>query len=317
MSVRYIGSKAKVSGLIADLTGPPPPDAGVFVDGFSGTGVVAGAAADLGWPVRINDHLTSSTITSGARLIARSDVPFAAFGGYEAALTELSGVPPVPGFITREYSPVSTQHTGTERRYFTEANASRIDSMRARITAWRDDGTIGMTEERLLIADLLAAANRVANIAGTYGCFLREWSSTGVRDLELRPRSLRSRPVEMDLHVGDVARIPIRPEDVAYFDPPYTKRQYAAYYHILETIAVGDEPIVGGVTGLRPWRHLASDFCYRKRALAAVTSLVRDCAAGRVLLSYSSEGHIAQNELEDALAPLGELTVHSLGDIGR
>ncbi|MGI5393650.1 MULTISPECIES: DNA adenine methylase [Streptomyces] len=317
MSVRYIGSKARVSGLIADLTGPPPSDAGVFVDGFSGTGAVASAVADLGWPVRINDHLTSSAITSAARLISRSAVPFASFGGYENALAELSGVEPVLGFIAREYSPVSAQHAEVERRYFTEANASRIDAMRARITTWHEDGTISATEERLLIADLLAAANRVANIAGTYGCFLRDWSSTGLRELELQPRTLRSRPVEMDVHVGDVTQIPVRPEDVVYFDPPYTKRQYAAYYHILETIALGDEPEVGGVTGLRPWRHLASDFCYRKRALTALTSLVRNCTAGRVLLSYSSEGHVSQDELEAALAPLGKLTVHSLGEIGR
>ncbi|PJN22392.1 DNA adenine methylase [Kitasatospora sp. CB02891] len=316
MSVRYIGSKARVAGLIADLTGPPS-GAGAFVDGFSGTGVVASAVADRGWSVRINDHLTSSVVTSAARLIARSDVPFTSLGGYEAALTRLDAVEPLPGFITREYSPASAQHAGVERRYFTEANASRIDAMRTQIATWRTDGTISMSEERLLIADLLAAANRVANIAGTYGCFLRHWSSTGVRELELRPRELRRRAVTADLRVGDVTQLSIHSEDVAYFDPPYTKRQYAAYYHILETIAVGDEPEVGGVTGLRPWKHLASDFCYRKRALEALTSLVRGCAAGRVLLSYSSEGHVAQKELETALGSLGELTVHSLGSIGR
>ena len=41
--------------------------------------------------------------------------------------------------------------------------------------------------------------------------------------------------------------------DTVYLDPPYTKRQYAAYYHVLETLAYGDEPEVSGVTGLRPW----------------------------------------------------------------
>ncbi|CAM5729436.1 site-specific DNA-methyltransferase (adenine-specific) OS=Streptomyces fumanus OX=67302 GN=GCM10018772_51060 PE=3 SV=1 [Streptomyces fumanus] len=316
MSVRYIGSKARVSGLIAELAGFPS-GAGVFVDGFSGTGVVAEAAANMGWPVRINDHLTSSTIVAAARLIASSEVLFAELGGYEAALEALSALHPVVGFITREYSPLSAEHAGVERRYFTKANASRIDAMRAQITAWRKEGVISAVEERLLIADLLAAANRVANIAGTYGCFLRHWSSTGMRDLELRPRELRSQTVEVDVYVGDVTEVPVGPEDVVYFDPPYTKRQYAAYYHILETIAVGDEPEVGGVTGLRPWKHLASDFCYRKRALGALVSLMRDCAAGRVLLSYSSEGHVAQDELIAALAPLGELTVHSLGDIPR
>ena len=40
--------------------------------------------------------------------------------------------------------------------------------------------------------------------------------------------------------------------DTVYLDPPYTKRQYAAYYHILETISLGDEPIVEGICGIRP-----------------------------------------------------------------
>ena len=39
--------------------------------------------------------------------------------------------------------------------------------------------------------------------------------------------------------VGDVLDVQYEDGDVAYFDPPYTKRQYAAYYHILETIAAG------------------------------------------------------------------------------
>ena len=34
--------------------------------------------------------------------------------------------------------------------------------------------------------------------------------------------------------------------DAVYADPPYTKRQYAAYYHILETIAAGDRPLISG-----------------------------------------------------------------------
>ncbi|GAA4138049.1 DNA adenine methylase [Streptomyces tunisiensis] len=316
MSVRYIGSKARVSGLIADLAGSPS-GTGVFVDGFCGTGVVAEAAADQGWSVRLNDHLTSSAITSAARMVAYSDVPFTELGGYESALRQLNELPPVAGFITAQYSPASVGHAGLERRYFTEANASRIDAIRAQITAWRVNGAVGQLEEWLLIADLLAAANRVANIAGTYGCFLREWSSTGLRTLELQPRTLRTRPVGMDVHIGDVAHVPAASEDVVYFDPPYTKRQYAAYYHILETIAADDRPKVDGVTGLRPWRHLASDFCYRKRALGALTSLVRNCPADRVLLSYSSEGHVAREDLEAALRNLGELVVHSLGDIGR
>ena len=61
--------------------------------------------------------------------------------------------------------------------------------------------------------------------------------------------------------------MPIAESDVVT-RPADTKRQYAAYYHILETIAHGDEPVVEGITGLRPWKSKASDFCYKRRALA-------------------------------------------------
>ena len=102
-----------------------------------------------------------------------------------------------------------------------------------------------------------------------------------------------------------------------YLDPPYTKRQYAAYYHILETLVAGDEPTVDGVTGLRPWRDRASDFCYKRKALSAMVELVRTMRAGRVLISYSDEGHIALGDLTSALRRLGEVTVHNLGHIRR
>ena len=105
--------------------------------------------------------------------------------------------------------------------------------------------------------------------------------------------------------------------DVAYFDPPYTKRQYAAYYHLLETIAVGDSPDVVGVTGLRPWQSLASDFCYKTKALKAISTLVAATPARRILLSYSSEGHVTLDALREALSAHGEVKVHDLGAIGR
>jgi adenine-specific DNA-methyltransferase len=316
VAIRYIGSKARVAEEIIDVVGSPSSQGG-FVDAFCGTGVVAAAAADRGWAIRINDHLLSATVITAARLTAVGDVPFEALGGYVRAAESLNVLDPIVGFITREYSPASRVHAGLERRYFTERNAGRIDAMRWQIRQWQLDGAVSGAEERLLLADLLAAANRVANIAGTYGCFLRHWSSTATRDVQLAPRVLRVEPVELEVHVGDVTGVPSKPHDVVYYDPPYTKRQYAAYYHILETIVAGDAPTIGGVTGLRPWQHLASDFCYRVRALGAIIDLIRGCPASRVLLSYSSQGHVPQEALEGALADLGELQVHRLGEIGR
>lgn len=102
-----------------------------------------------------------------------------------------------------------------------------------------------------------------------------------------------------------------------YLDPPYTKRQYASYYHILETVALGDEPEVEGVAGLRPWKGLASDFCYKSRALKTLSRLVHTLKAQKVLLSYSSEGHICMQDMKAELSKIGKPTMHPLGAIGR
>jgi adenine-specific DNA-methyltransferase len=311
--VRYIGSKVRVVDEILEVVGPPGPDDGAFVDAFCGTGVVGARAADLGWPVRFNDSLRSAVAVSVARLVSAADVPFANLDGYAGAIDRLNRAAPVEGFFWREYSPAGP----TSRRYFTVENAARIDAVRTLLKGWRSTGLIGRDEHELLIADLISAAARVANIAGTYGCFLNGWTAAAKRRFTMQSRELHPGDARHEAHCGDVVDTPMAVNDVVYFDPPYTKRQYAAYYHINETLACEDEPDVVGKTGLRPWREKASDYCYKSRALDALSSLVANTPASRVFLSYGSEGHVALEDLREALRPLGDVAVHELGPIGR
>jgi adenine-specific DNA-methyltransferase len=317
MGFRYIGSKARVAGAISALLGSPKEDYGVFVDVFCGTGVVAEHAARLGWSVRVNDHLRSAVTVAVARLCAAGDVPFSALGSYREVVDTLNRLPGREGFIWREYSPASADVCGVERRYFTQANAAKIDAIRQQISEWSEEGMATHTEERLLVADLLSAVSRVANIAGTYGCFLSMWTPGALGSLVVRPRTLFPHPVDVEVFNTSAEDVLIGENDVAYLDPPYTKRQYAAYYHILETIAIGDTPSVGGITGLRPWKDKASDFCYRVRALLAIHKLVSHIKARRVLLSYNSQGHVRLDALKVALSGLGDLKVHELAKVGR
>lgn len=311
--IRYIGSKARVVEEIAAILGEPADGDGAFVDGFCGTGVVAEAAAGLGWPIRLNDHLLSSVALAAARLFSPGDVPFTELGGYVAALGSLDSARPANGFFWQEYSPASPQG----RMYFTEENAQRIDGARKLISDWKVRGLLRRDEYALLIADLITAAARVANIAGTYGCFLAYWTDMAKRPLRFEARRLRDTPVEHQVFSRDVVDVPIAESDVAYFDPPYTKRQYAAYYHINETLAHGDEPELIGKTGLRPWRDKASDYCYKVRALDALKDLIASTPARRILLSYSSQGHVLLDDLARGIEPLGDLQIHELGAIGR
>lgn len=315
MTFRYIGSKSRLVNQIMACVGPKTD--GFFVDAFCGTGAVAEAAALAGWPVRVNDNLHSAVISTTARLVSTNQAKFKKLGGYAKAIEKLNACNSVDGFIWRAYSPASLHFCGYERRYFTEENAARIDAMRECIREWSEDGSINETEEQLLIADLFSALNRVANIAGTFGCFLAKWMNQAMEPIAMRPRELKALSVTVEASVGDVFDVVADRTDVVYLDPPYTKRQYASYYHILETVALGDEPEVEGVAGLRPWKDRASDFCYKTRALSTLSRLIKHLHSERILLSYSSEGHVAIEDLKLELAKIGASQMHPLGQIGR
>jgi adenine-specific DNA methylase len=85
---------------------------------------------------------------------------------------------------------------------------------------------------------------------------------------------------------------------VVYADPPYTRDHYSRFYHVLETLALGDEPQIamsnlgGGAFLSRGFYRLdrhQSDFCIVSKAPDAFSVLFREVAKLRVplVLSYS------------------------------
>ena len=93
---------------------------------------------------------------------------------------------------------------------------------------------------------------------------------------------------------------------IIYADPPYTKRQYSAYYHILETIARNDRPEIGGKTGLRNWKEHSSRYCYRRSAGKALEELLERARCQYFFLSYNSDGQIPHEEIRSIMARFGE-----------
>jgi adenine-specific DNA-methyltransferase len=319
MTFRYIGSKARLTQPLSAAIRPFLQAGGCFVDAFAGTGSVASAAADEGWPVWVNDALNSATIMSHARLLSASETEFKRLGGYEAAVEDLNGLAPTKGYFHATYSPASSRSEagGIARMYLSEPNACRLDAIRDRISNWRLAGMIDQNEEALLLGDLIGAVNRVANIAGTYGCFMSRWQPNALRDLAITPRLLRAQPVDWKVTTGNAEGLRVGKDDLVYLDPPYTKRQYASYYHILESIVLDDKPEVQGVSGLRPWHAKASAFCYKRKALQALIDTVTGYTCGQVILSYSSEGHVDLDDLLTALDLTGDVACTDIDGIGR
>jgi adenine-specific DNA-methyltransferase len=87
------------------------------------------------------------------------------------------------------------------------------------------------------------------------------------------------------------------------------KRQYAANYHLIETVARGDEPEAVGVSGLRPWRDQYSVFCTRTRIQDAFRRIIEDADCPTFLISYSSDGLLSEDELNDLFGQLGDVAI--------
>lgn len=313
----YLGNKTGLTDVIvheiSNLIGPR----GRVTDAFAGTGAVSLALARAGHTVEANDHLPLAVVWSRARLLGGG----VRFDGLRPELGDLGPDPLVTvvdalgrlegaeGWITRNYSPLSLRHTGIERRYLTEDNARRIDAVRHRLRRWRP--MLTAAEHAVLLTSLVDAVVAVSNIAGTYGCYLKAWKPTALRPLVLLPyRDFAPPRGGHKISCRDAEMVAAESTaDAIYADPPYTKRQYAAYYHLLNSIVTDNEGELTGSTGLPDWRPLASDWCYKVRAPLALERLVSKSGAQIFVFSYSSDGHIADDTIRDVLQTYGRLHV--------
>ena len=97
--------------------------------------------------------------------------------------------------------------------------------------------------------------------------------------------------------------------DVCYIDPPYMKRQYAANYHILETLAREDEPEAVGISGLRPWRDQYSNFCTKTKIRESFREIFKTMECENFLISYSQDGLLTIKQFEEFLSEFGNIEV--------
>lgn len=321
MAIEFLGSKGRLLSFLTEAISKHSDDGSHFVDLFCGTASVSSAFRSHGLRVTANDHLALCSTMAEARLLNRGTPRFAGVLGagevsdqggkhpYDRVLARLNGLGPKRGFVFRSYSPASLAATGVERMYFTEANAAQIDAIRAQISHWNPLLTRG--ERSLLIADLVRAASERSNTAGTYGCFLKSWKPRALEPIELsRSRTLSRKGSGHAVFRTDAESLmELLDADIVYADPPYTKRQYAAYYHVLETIVCDDKPALTGKTGLRPWASASSEFCYRRRAPGALENLIRRIRASHFFMSYSSDGQMPDSTIREVLGPYGRLAV--------
>lgn len=275
-----------------------------------------------------------------------------------------AGVPPR---LAARLSVVRTIRTGAEAAisryyggvYFSYRQAVELDALGSAIRAIDDPAA----RATALGALLSTASDVVSTVGNQFAQPLRPRRPDGTPKASTIIPLARRRQVavgetferwlarysrlERPAHAGRSVRADFRqalddlPAEVrgVYADPPYTRDHYSRFYHVLETIARGDDPGVSTVTevaGLRASRGLyreerhQSPFCIPRQVGAAFEALFGGVAARGIplVLSYSplSSGTAARPQtrlrtIEElvvaAEAVFGEVTVRSAGSFAH
>ena len=319
---RYIGNKTKLLPFLMETIAEEAPLNAVVVDLMAGTGSVSAALRKEGYHVIASDMMTYSKHHLVTQLLLNAPPSFqgvrayldpgaAELSGYEAVLKYLNSLPGKESYFFQEFSPDGTPINGSpSRKYFTSQNAKKIDAIREQINQWIDSDLITPEEESVLKHTLIMAVNDVANISGTYGYFLSRFNANSLAPLVLEPISfIPDENIHNTVIQGfaeDIASAITA--DLCYIDPPYMKRQYAANYHILETIARGDFPETIGKSGLRNWWDQHSKFCTKTRIRASFSKVITEMNCGKFVISYSEDGLLSLNELLELFSSFGEVT---------
>jgi len=300
--MRYIGNKESILNEINNLIIGEKlhHKAKTFFDAFSGTASVGNFFKDT-FKIIANDYLYFSFVYSHGRLnnvqngFKKLELdPFIYFNQPNIG---------IQGFITENFSPFQEQ----ERMYFSVENAMRIDLIRSTIEDWKKEQRITDREYYFLIACLLESISKVANIAGVYGAYLKKWD----------PRALKvMKFINLDTKVDSISFNEVYNKkvedlieniecDILYLDPPYTSNQYSVQYHLLETIAKYDSPILKGKTGGRGDLIPKSDWSISGKAEILFEYIISKTKARYVLFSYSSDGIISKDFIDAVLKRQG------------
>lgn len=323
MGYRYIGSKDKLSDIIISEIRSTKKEAKHIIDLMAGTGLFSLALREAGFQVSAVDVMTYSYHHLNVHLFLNKEPDFQGIdsyikitkstlvkeSNYEIILKYLNNLTPIQGYFYKEFSPGGIPtNTIRPRKYFTAENAAKIDAIRKEIKNLKKKEVITANEHSLLLHNLIMGANDIANIAGTYGHYLSKFIKRSEDPIILSP-SVFSNTGKLDGHkvyLGYAEDLAERLEgDICYIDPPYIKRQYAANYHVLETIAREDEPEAIGESGLRPWRDQYSNFCSKVKIRSSFDQILKKINCKDFLISYSEDGLIPINDLISFLSEYG------------
>lgn len=307
--MRFIGSKTALINEIENVINENIlGNEQIFCDLFSGTGAVARHFKSR-YEIYSNDLLHFSYVIQKATIENNKLPQFLKLK--ELGITDpFSFLEETPikdysydeYFITQNYSP----NENCNRMYVSNKNANRIDFIRNTIEAWKQTDLLNDTEYFYLLAGLIEGVPYVSNITGTYGAYLKEWDKRTYKEFEMmRLEVVDNKKNNRCFNTDSNKLIEELEGDILYLDPPYNSRQYAPNYHLLETISKYDYPTIKGVTGMRNYSEQKSLYCVKSAVLSAFDDLISKAKFTHIVVSYSSDGLMSSEQIEEILKKYG------------
>lgn len=318
--MRFIGCKNNLLDNINALIEDKCKDSKILCDIFSGTGTV-GSYFKNKYEIISNDLLFFSYVMQKGFIelnyiptFEKLDTIVKKDNKYDNVYSYLNSLNPDDfkgnKIIADRYSPLGN------RMYLTEKNATKIDYMRTTIENWYKDKLISENEYYYLIACMIQEIPSVSNISGTYGAYLKEWDKRAHKDFQIFPLEINLNKYNNKVYNQEgVDLLKNISGDILYVDPPYNGRQYLPNYHLLETVARYDEPEVKGITGVRGYENQKSNWCLKTKVYDEFESLMKNSKFKYVILSYSSEGLMDKEKIEEIMKKYGKPDTYTLIEI--
>ena len=318
--IKYVGSKLKIIPHILRLADNLEIKS-VF-DAFFGTTRVSQAFAKSNYHVISNDIAVWSEIFATCYLLSSKSST-----DYQDLIDHLNNVAPIDGWFTENYGGhpnegCSVQEDGLKKPWQIH-NTRKLDAIRQEI----DDLNLNYSDRSVALTSLILALDRVDNTIGHFASYLREWATRSYNPIHLKVPQLFNHHLSHEVYRDDIFEIISDVNtDLTYLDPPYgsnnekmpaSRVRYASYYHIWTTICLFDRPHLFGKAKRRQdssdvlasslFEEFRKDSYGRYIAVQAIDRLLNLIQSPWIILSYSSNGRVTADELNDVICSNGKL----------
>lgn len=324
--MNYIGSKLRLSDWIVEIitqkynaSNPSKPlSQTIFVEPFAGTGIVSRKLKPFVNQIIANDIEPYSYVLLKNYIENTKAIPNERIVFLIEELNNLSiknqDYKEKNGFIYQNYC----QGSGSERLYFSDDNGKKIDVIRQKLEEWKTGRgfdshqhqvKITQNEFYFLLSSLLESADKVANTASVYGAFLKKLKKSAQKNLILSPAHFPQNEKQENQVFKEDANTLIKKikGDILYLDPPYNARQYGANYHLLNTIALYDNFLPKGKTGLREYEK--SKYCRKNEVETVFEDLIKNADFEFIFLSYNNEGLMNLDTIKRIMSKYGSYSL--------